>query len=64
MTVSTNLLNSDSLEISVLDVVFTLFPLLNDEQCFILFVFSLEEEEEHNWIFSADQMEDDATGMA
>ena len=63
MMVSTNLLNSDSLEISVLDVVFTLFPLLN-EQCFILFVFSLEEEEEHNWIFSADQMEDDATGMA
>lgn len=63
MMVSTNLLNSDSLEISVLDVVFTLFPLLN-EQRFILFVFSLEEEEEHNWIFSADQMEDDATGMA
>lgn len=26
------------------------------------FMLSLEPEEEHNWVFSADQMEDEAAG--
>lgn len=64
MKVSANLLYSDSLEISVSDIILISFPLLNADEFSILLIYSLEEEEEHNWIFSADQMVDDPTGMA